>query len=119
MSATDVGWYPSVAKRSVAYEMIWARRSLPREVRRRAGTAPTVVAVLTDRSRVRSEHWSRPVHGAVTRRTNWARGPSVGSLTVSIHVLRVWLPDRPGALGAVATRIGAVRGDVIGIDIIE
>lgn len=34
-------------------------------------------------------------------------------------VLRVWLPDRPGALGAVASRIGAVRGDVIGIDIIE
>lgn len=35
------------------------------------------------------------------------------------YVLRVWLPDRPGALGAVATRVGAVRGDVIGIDIIE
>lgn len=34
-------------------------------------------------------------------------------------VLRLWLPDRPGALGAVATRVGAVRGDVIGIDIIE
>lgn len=34
-------------------------------------------------------------------------------------VLRVWLPDRPGALGAVATRVGAVRGDVVGIDIIE
>ena len=34
-------------------------------------------------------------------------------------VIRVWLPDRPGALGAVASRVGAVRGDVIGIDIIE
>jgi hypothetical protein len=34
-------------------------------------------------------------------------------------VVRVWLPDRPGALGAVASRIGAVRGDVIGIDILE
>src|SRR4029453_1364719 len=34
-------------------------------------------------------------------------------------VLRVWVPDRPGALGAVASRIGAVRGDVIGIDILE
>lgn len=34
-------------------------------------------------------------------------------------VLRVWLPDRPGALGAVATRVGAVRGDVVGIDIID
>jgi hypothetical protein len=34
-------------------------------------------------------------------------------------ILRLWLPDRPGALGAVATRIGAVRADVVGIDIIE
>ncbi|MEA2685281.1 MAG: hypothetical protein QOE93_476 [Actinomycetota bacterium] len=34
-------------------------------------------------------------------------------------VVRVWLPDRPGALGAVASRIGAVRGDVVGIDILE
>lgn len=34
-------------------------------------------------------------------------------------VVRVWLPDRPGALGAVASRIGAVRGDLIGIDILE
>ena len=30
-----------------------------------------------------------------------------------------WLPDRPGALGAVASRIGAVRGDLIGVDILE
>lgn len=35
------------------------------------------------------------------------------------YVLRVWLPDRPGALGAVASRIGAVKGDVIGIEILE
>jgi len=35
------------------------------------------------------------------------------------YVLRVWLPDRPGALGAVASRIGAVRGDVVGIEILE
>lgn len=33
--------------------------------------------------------------------------------------MRVWVPDRPGALGAVASRIGAVRGDLIGIDILE
>ena len=33
--------------------------------------------------------------------------------------MRVWLPDRPGALGAVASRIGAVRGDVVGIEILE
>ena len=34
-------------------------------------------------------------------------------------VVRVWLPDRPGALGQVASRIGAAHGDVIGIDILE
>lgn len=34
-------------------------------------------------------------------------------------MVRMWLPDRPGALGQVASRIGAVRGDVIGIDILE
>ena len=34
-------------------------------------------------------------------------------------LVRVWQPDRPGALGAVASRIGAVRGDVVGIDILE
>jgi len=38
---------------------------------------------------------------------------------MSTHVVRIWLPDRPGALGAVASRIGAVRGDLIGIDILE
>ncbi len=36
------------------------------------------------------------------------------------HVLvRVWLPDRPGALGLVASRIGAVGGDIVGIDVLE
>ena len=34
-------------------------------------------------------------------------------------VLRVWLPDRPGALGRVASRVGSVRGDVLGIEILE
>ncbi len=34
-------------------------------------------------------------------------------------MVRVWLPDRPGALGAVASRIGAVRGDLVGIEILE
>lgn len=38
---------------------------------------------------------------------------------MTTFVLRVWLPDRPGALGAVASRIGAVRGDLVGIDILE
>ncbi len=35
------------------------------------------------------------------------------------YVLRVWLADRPGALGQVASRVGAVGGDVVGIDILE
>lgn len=39
--------------------------------------------------------------------------------SVETFVIRVWLPDRPGALGQVASRIGAVRGDVVGIDILE
>jgi hypothetical protein len=34
-------------------------------------------------------------------------------------VVRVWLPDRPGALGQVASRIGSLRGDVTAIDILE
>src|SRR4029453_15050872 len=35
------------------------------------------------------------------------------------HAVRLWVPDRPGALGQVASRIGAVRGDVVGIEILE
>ncbi len=29
------------------------------------------------------------------------------------------MPDRPGALGLVASRIGAVEGDIVGIDVLE
>lgn len=36
-----------------------------------------------------------------------------------IAVVRVWMPDRPGALGQVASRIGAVRADVLGIEVLE
>jgi hypothetical protein len=35
------------------------------------------------------------------------------------YLIRVKLPDRPGALGAVASRIGSVGGDVVSIDILE
>jgi hypothetical protein len=34
-------------------------------------------------------------------------------------LVRVWIPDRPGALGLVAARIGAVHGDIVGIDVLE
>ena len=37
---------------------------------------------------------------------------------MATYLLRVELPDRPGALGAVASRIGAVRADVVAVDII-
>ena len=41
-------------------------------------------------------------------------------MSESAHVLvRVWLPDRPGALGLVASRIGSVDGDIVGIDVLE
>lgn len=35
------------------------------------------------------------------------------------YAVRVWMPDRPGALGAVASRIGALGGDVTGIEIVD
>jgi hypothetical protein len=35
------------------------------------------------------------------------------------YIVRMWLPDRPGALGQVASRVGAVRGEIVGIDILE
>jgi hypothetical protein len=38
---------------------------------------------------------------------------------MTCYVIRLWVPDRPGALGAIASRIGAVGGDVVGIDILE
>jgi hypothetical protein len=40
-------------------------------------------------------------------------------LPVPSIVVRVWLPDRPGALGLVASRIGAIGGDIVGIDVLE
>ena len=38
---------------------------------------------------------------------------------MAVFVVRVALTDRPGALGSVASRIGSVRGDVIGVEIVE
>lgn len=34
-------------------------------------------------------------------------------------LVRVWMDDRPGALGALAARIGAVGGNLVGIEILE
>ena len=33
--------------------------------------------------------------------------------------VRIWLPDQPGMLGAVATRIAAMRGNVVGLEVLE
>ena len=33
------------------------------------------------------------------------------------YLLRCSLPDRPGALGLVASRIGAVRGDITAVEV--
>jgi len=38
---------------------------------------------------------------------------------MATFLLRVELPDRPGALGAVASRIGSVRGDVVAVEVVE
>ncbi len=46
-------------------------------------------------------------------------GSPIPSPPVVTIVVRVWMPDRPGALGQVASRIGAVRGDVLAIEILE
>lgn len=35
------------------------------------------------------------------------------------YLVRVWLPDRPGALAAVAGRLSALKGDVLGLEIVE
>ena len=35
------------------------------------------------------------------------------------YIVRISLPDRPGALGLVASRIGSVGGDIVAINILE
>lgn len=44
-----------------------------------------------------------------------------GDQASSTHdvVVRVWMDDRPGALGSLAARIGAVGGNLVGIEILE
>jgi ACT domain-containing protein len=38
---------------------------------------------------------------------------------MAAYIVRIALPDRPGALGLVASRIGAVGGDIVAINILE
>jgi hypothetical protein len=60
---------------------------------------------------VEAEMSAQCVHGHLTRDRYLGPMPR--------FVVRLWLPDRPGALGAVASRIGAVRADVVGVEILE
>ncbi len=68
-----------------------------------------------------STHSPSARHQAVVSWKHAVHDRFVASSPVSdlTFLLRVWLPDRPGVLGAVATRLGAVKGDLLGIEIIE
>ncbi len=54
------------------------------------------------------------------RRPETVRSPLARTLRpMATFLLRLWLPDRPGALGAVASRVGSIGADVVGIEILE
>jgi hypothetical protein len=64
--------------------------------------------------------WTIGVHVLATRLSQFDTYPSDVADSLETHVLvRVWLPDRPGALGLVAARIGSVGGDIVGVDVLE
>ena len=42
-----------------------------------------------------------------------------GEIMFRYVVVRLWLADRPGSLGQIATKIGQLGGDLVGIDILE
>ena len=63
---------------------------------------------LTETVAQRPSPSKQPVH--IERRNVWA---------MAGYVVRIALPDRPGALGLVASRIGAVGGDIVAIHILE
>ena len=58
-------------------------------------------------------------HTFVTNWTSTARTGQLSCPAVETYVVRVWLPDEPGALGRVASQIGEIGGDVVGIEILE
>ena len=57
--------------------------------------------------------------GSTPQRNISVHSGGLSSVGMPTFIVRVWVPDRPGALGAVASRIGSVRGDLVGIDILE
>jgi hypothetical protein len=48
-----------------------------------------------------------------------SRTHPAATLTGVSYLLRVTLPDRPGALGAVATALGAIGADILSVDVID
>lgn len=70
--------------------------------------------------RVRVDTESRDGARAAERGAERDGGPVVADVVAGRDwVVRVWMDDRPGALGALAARIGSVGGNVVGIDILE
>src|SRR3954466_11933190 len=65
------------------------------------------------------EEVPRRVRLVLTCSKHGVHGAPVPFPPMATYVLRLWLPDRPGALGAVASRVGAGGGDLVGIDILE
>ncbi len=50
--------------------------------------------------------------------TRWPTEPGTADEGTYV-LLHIRLPDRPGALGNVASRIGAMRGDIIGVAVLD
>ena len=94
---------------------VHGRQTVPRSEGRSIGHVRPAGGIAR---RGRTGHAGRS-HSCCAPETEAFTDPCVGCRPVATFVLRVWLPDRPGALGQVASRIGAVRGDVVGIDILE
>jgi hypothetical protein len=66
---------------------------------------------------LRSIHDRHPPETRAPRNAPYRHAMNEGK---TVHVVvRVWLPDRPGGLGQVASRIGAMRGDIVAVDVLE
>jgi 1-acyl-sn-glycerol-3-phosphate acyltransferase len=79
------------------------------------------IAELSDRSYLDEYVGAGASHASTPSRNGLEtnRALSANSVAmVSTYRLRIRLPDRPGALGLVASRIGSVGGDIVSIDIL-
>src|SRR5690606_41777437 len=77
-----------------------ARALSGRDPRPMSGPGPRVLVTTV-------AHRPPPTHTAVSEPKQSVHNPRVGCPDVETFVIRLWLPDRPGALGQVASRIGA------------